>query len=73
MVTRDEIYQRLGRPFSPFSVMLAGGEKIDVVRLNQAVVSTREFIVGMPNGRTRWIALSNIEGLKPYELPKRAG
>jgi hypothetical protein len=54
MVTRDELYEYLGRtPFRPFRVMLSNGEGIDVIRRSQGVIVSGRFVVGIP---PRWSA-----------------
>jgi hypothetical protein len=73
MVTRDQIYERLGQPFQPFRVTLVDGETLDVTRPNQAVVNSRDFIFGKPDGGFRWIRLEEIERIDVFELRQHVG
>jgi hypothetical protein len=73
MVTRDQIYERLGRPFHPFRLTLVNGETLDVTRANQAVVNSRDFIFGKPDGGFRWIRLEKIARIDLFELRQHAG
>jgi hypothetical protein len=52
---------------------LTGGESIDVFRTNQAIVTSRQFIVAVgEDERTRWVPLSRVERLEVYELRQAA-
>jgi hypothetical protein len=72
MVTKEELNEHLGsQPFSPFRVVLCGGEIIEVVRRAQGVVLARDFMVGIaPSWRGRRVPLAEIDRIEPAELKK---
>jgi hypothetical protein len=65
MVTYEQLREHLGlRPFRPFRIVLTSGEAIDIIRIAQAVAMKRRIIVGMPNDRTRWIPLEQLDRIE---------
>ena len=69
MVTHQQVREHVGRrPFQPFRVTLKNGEAIDIVRTLQAVAMPRQFVVGTPHDRLRWIHWAEIERVDAFEM-----
>jgi|tagenome__1003787_1003787.scaffolds.fasta_scaffold15821164_2 hypothetical protein len=73
MITRQEIWDQLGkRPFQQFRITLKDGEKIEIFRKNQAIITTRQFIYVDADDHIHWIQIDKLQQMEVCELGQAA-